>query len=403
MGRGNKVGRCPGNLNFRRVCWKYKAQYLQSYKEEKSRIASAVLEEISKLDPPGRFLEPHGNCYMFVHPNRALEKTCQLLREKKVKKPNGMESLPMRRIQVNKCLRRRKSVKAIDYQKCLSSEEEKDHKQHSDGKIKPNVVTSAKKTVKKKKTPSKAKHTAKGSHEKVIAMKKAIRSIGKTPRKSKRQVVPRSTGNERISKIEKKDTEEAKVQVQVKSSESTTSMILGEETKLSSSLIHPITPPSSFYFGTPAIQSVMAFEAESCYLPDDPEDDKPIELLHPSELLRGLSEYTFQNEPGEGFEDSDFETELEKITEPPPLTSFSSRGTSLCSVHLGFERTTNTFEDKARESPIGVIDIPGPPMLKSNNSLLIDGIDAGESEDSAIPSDVFEDERHNGVKRKLWY
>eukprot|EP00977_Amphora_coffeiformis_P019575 scaffold7349_cov173-Amphora_coffeaeformis.AAC.56 len=396
MGRGNKVGKFAGNLNFRRVCWKHKARYLRACKEEKSKIAFEVLDEIGNLDPPGRFLEPQGGYYVFVHPKRALEKTCQLLREKKVKKPDGMESLPMQRIQVNKSLRRRKPARNL-------SDEEDEQEMHRPAEIVSSVASKAKKTVRKKKTQSKPKHIAKGSHDKAITVTQAIKSIGKTPRRSQRQGLSKSAKKERVAKIEKEDAQEGKVQAQVTFSGSFKNMSTGDKTRVSSPLIHPVTPSSGFYFGTPATQPVMAFEAEHVFLPEDPADDKPMELLLPGELLRGLSDYTFRNESEEDFEDGDFESELEKITEPPLLTSFSSRCASLCSVHLAFEHVANTFENNNRGSPNGVIDISGPPMLKSQNSLFIDEIDAGESERSAIPYDIFEDERDSGVKRKLWY
>ena len=409
MGRGNKVGKCPGNLNFRRVCWKHKARYLKSYKEEKSRIASEVLDEIQKLDPPGRFLEMHGNFYVVVHPARALEKTCQLLREKKVKKPEGMESLPMQRIQVNKSLRRRKSIKAIDYQDYLSEEDDEQETTPS------SVVSMPKKTVNKKKTPSKPKHVAKGSHDKAITvekardkgitMKKAIKSIGKTPRRNQRQDASKLDKKEGTTgtKIEKEGTQGAKVQAEVTSSGSFASMTPGGETEVSPPLIHPVTPSPRLYFGTPSTQPVMAFEPEPLYIPEESTDDKPMEMLQPCDLLRGLSDYIFCNESAGDFKDSDFESEPEKITEPPPFTSFSSRGTALCSVHLGFERVANTFENKSRESPCGVIDIPGPPVLRSHNSLFIDEIDGGEIDGSAAPFDIFGEEGDDEVKRKLWY
>lgn len=72
------------------------------------------MEEVDKLSPPGRFLEKveHEEKYVIVSEKRAVEKTCQLLREKKVKKPKGMDPLSKHeQIIINPCSRKSK-VKA---------------------------------------------------------------------------------------------------------------------------------------------------------------------------------------------------------------------------------------------------------------------------------------------------
>ena len=50
----------------------------------KGTVAELVINEIACLDPPGRFLEPQADQrFREVSRKRAIEKTCQALREKK--------------------------------------------------------------------------------------------------------------------------------------------------------------------------------------------------------------------------------------------------------------------------------------------------------------------------------
>ena len=50
----------------------------------KGTVAELVINEIASLDPPGRFLEPQADQrFREVSRKRAIEKTCQALREKK--------------------------------------------------------------------------------------------------------------------------------------------------------------------------------------------------------------------------------------------------------------------------------------------------------------------------------
>ena len=50
----------------------------------KGTVAEMVINEIACLDPPGRFLEPQADQrFRQVSRKRAIEKTCQALREKK--------------------------------------------------------------------------------------------------------------------------------------------------------------------------------------------------------------------------------------------------------------------------------------------------------------------------------
>jgi hypothetical protein len=85
LGKGNGINSLPGNLRFRRIIWKYKPLYASTPRSLKGTVAELVINEIACLDPPGRFLEPQSEhrCFRQVPRKRAIEKTCQALREKK--------------------------------------------------------------------------------------------------------------------------------------------------------------------------------------------------------------------------------------------------------------------------------------------------------------------------------
>jgi hypothetical protein len=85
LGKGNGINSLPGNLRFRRIIWKYKPIYAGTPRSLKGTVAELVINEIACLDPPGRFLEPQSahRCFRQVTRKRAIEKTCQALREKK--------------------------------------------------------------------------------------------------------------------------------------------------------------------------------------------------------------------------------------------------------------------------------------------------------------------------------
>lgn len=91
MGRGKRVSEWPGCINFRQVINKYRERYLAAARQEKVRIAEQVIDEIHSIG--GRFLkeEVDGSGEWFeVDPDRAVEKTCQALREKeKAKTPSN--------------------------------------------------------------------------------------------------------------------------------------------------------------------------------------------------------------------------------------------------------------------------------------------------------------------------
>jgi hypothetical protein len=90
---GNGTASWKGNVNFRKIIWEYRKEYLQSGRFEKTIVALRVFREISKLDPPGRFLQAgeknsdDEKSFVEISKERAIEKICQALREKTMKAP----------------------------------------------------------------------------------------------------------------------------------------------------------------------------------------------------------------------------------------------------------------------------------------------------------------------------
>ena len=74
---------------FRSIINKYKTLYAKTPRNVKGSVAELVINEIARLEPPGRFLEPQADNKRFkeVPRKRAIEKTCQALREKKNQTP----------------------------------------------------------------------------------------------------------------------------------------------------------------------------------------------------------------------------------------------------------------------------------------------------------------------------
>lgn len=87
FGRGNGIAFFSGNVNFRRIAGNYRDAYANLEKGKKKALASEILEEMAKLDPPSRFLEPCHNGFVQVPEDRVIEKICQILREKKFQDP----------------------------------------------------------------------------------------------------------------------------------------------------------------------------------------------------------------------------------------------------------------------------------------------------------------------------
>lgn len=85
FGRGSGVSQHPGNQRFRFYIRQYKPIYMQASRTAKMTIASQVVEELKRADPPARFVEPvddEGN-FLEVGLRRCVEKTSQALRERK--------------------------------------------------------------------------------------------------------------------------------------------------------------------------------------------------------------------------------------------------------------------------------------------------------------------------------
>ena len=111
VGRGNGVARNPGNRFFRCVVWNAKEDYCNASNPDKIRIAQQQVLDVIKARG-GRVLEKltynrssgtpsnkpknkndheEGSYYLLVPKSRALEKTCQALREKGAKPPDGYQ------------------------------------------------------------------------------------------------------------------------------------------------------------------------------------------------------------------------------------------------------------------------------------------------------------------------
>lgn len=82
-GRGGATNSHIGNRAFRLLVGKYKDKYLNAKKKEKPNVAAEVVNNIRKLDPPGRFLkkDKDSGYWLDIGDTRAKEKTSQALRE----------------------------------------------------------------------------------------------------------------------------------------------------------------------------------------------------------------------------------------------------------------------------------------------------------------------------------
>jgi hypothetical protein len=97
FGRGNTVATYPGNLKFRRIVWSHREEYERAQRlgystsrRIKRDIALKVIDQISKRDPPGRFVElGKKGQYIVVSRKRVLVKVRQALRDSKKITPAG--------------------------------------------------------------------------------------------------------------------------------------------------------------------------------------------------------------------------------------------------------------------------------------------------------------------------
>lgn len=94
FGRGNGVASWRGNVHYRQIIWKYKAEYQAAGRFTKAKVALKVLQDLGNLNPPGRFVEMMDeDTYCLVEQKRAIEKTCQALRERSLSPPGKNDFL----------------------------------------------------------------------------------------------------------------------------------------------------------------------------------------------------------------------------------------------------------------------------------------------------------------------
>jgi hypothetical protein len=83
LGRGNGIASWVGNKAFRKIVFSYKGAYKKAYRHEKSFVSRQVIEDVH--EGGGRFVERDNSGGHFeVSYEKALEKTCQCLREKPI-------------------------------------------------------------------------------------------------------------------------------------------------------------------------------------------------------------------------------------------------------------------------------------------------------------------------------
>lgn len=95
-GRGGKINKYPGNVQFREICSQYQDTYISEKKNrtDKMNIISNVKDLICNMDPPGRFLEQQQqvvvdsqqngtstSCWVEINEERTRKKIGQVLRE----------------------------------------------------------------------------------------------------------------------------------------------------------------------------------------------------------------------------------------------------------------------------------------------------------------------------------
>ena len=83
-GRGGTINSHSGNEQYRSIVESKKRVYLTArFKREKRLIATSIVEQIRKMNPPGRFLQkdPNTQTWFDIGEEKAREKTSQALRE----------------------------------------------------------------------------------------------------------------------------------------------------------------------------------------------------------------------------------------------------------------------------------------------------------------------------------
>lgn len=121
-GRGSGANKHKGNLHFRSMIRDNKTYYLSLSKNLKMGVARQIFDDITSLDPPGRFLQknPETDTWFEIKSDRALEKISQALREKphakKLDHPNmHNEAIPMQPLNSNASDGLRRGSNNFDY------------------------------------------------------------------------------------------------------------------------------------------------------------------------------------------------------------------------------------------------------------------------------------------------
>ncbi|KAI2512082.1 hypothetical protein MHU86_2370 [Fragilaria crotonensis] len=91
LGRGGLSNHHPGNIWYRRLVRSNNTLYGQSKKHTKVLVARAIVHHVQSQDPPGRFLERDKTTGLWILASydKAVHKTSQALREKRVLKNDG--------------------------------------------------------------------------------------------------------------------------------------------------------------------------------------------------------------------------------------------------------------------------------------------------------------------------
>ena len=207
-GRGNGIAQQQGNINFRRIVWEFRDTYEKAYRNAKKEVAVEVIEDIASLDPPGRFVcRLDNDTFVEVPYERALEKTCQALREKKLQPPPASDD------EEDEKPSSRRSVKNKSTKKAPVSSKRKSNskKPPKPSKKKPSETKGQAKPKKSKKrslegttdtstaAPAKKRKTTPArSSKQVIATKKAKKQQPKKSQKAsrKKKVLPKINDTE---------------------------------------------------------------------------------------------------------------------------------------------------------------------------------------------------------------
>ena len=339
LGRGPGVRDLPGNVRYRAIVWEHREAYSVAHKYEKQKVATSIVKLIHSSVPPGRFLcpNPGEETYTVIEDKRAVEKTCQLLRERHLKKPSkaDLESagialpLPQTRFAAGLCKVPPKTPARIPIKRAAKI----------DSKWK--ITTS--------KVKSSPRGGPKGSHKKKSPVPKspARRKLSLPLRKKKGTTKPVQVSSTAVGQT---DTATQPDPFDVTAAKTTPQPVTPEETffkfasvpespsekgNLSDALFQAFTGPGEFH------------GRKGCYLWPDTDDD--------------------------------FDEELEDFSD---LVSLPMRATSMGS----FVSQTKMLQ---RESPRGVDFIPVPTVLKPGESLGWEGL-AETSIDEPVKPEIFE-------------